>query len=245
MLAAALLAAVLGPACAQPPSSPPAGRRHDARPRPRSCPVADAVLAGDAARVKAAVSRGGDLNCVGGGTRTPVAQALDAWVDKKDAASAEIARLLLSKGAKLSDPQRYFTVALNAVQDDLVMALKVPRAVVARDIFSLAYLRGDATKRNQKSRRQIELLFKKGAAVNATDPKTGDSLLHIAVRLKDVELIRMLKSRGADVRLKHPRNGQTPIQAAEAGLKTKSAEVFEGILGILREPGPGPAGRKR
>ncbi|MBI5884222.1 MAG: ankyrin repeat domain-containing protein [Elusimicrobia bacterium] len=97
-------------------------------------------------------------------------------------------------------------------------------------------MRGDLAMRTPRSLRLIGMLLDKGVPVNRTDPKSGDTLLHIAVQFRDAELARLLKSRGADPAAKHRRKGPTPIGMAEAGLKGRYAKAYRGLLEILREP---------
>ena len=86
----------------------------------------------------------------------------------------------------------------------------------------------------RKSLRVIGMLLDKGS-VNG-DPKSGDTLLHIAVQFRDLELARLLKSRGGDPNAKHRRKKTTPIGMAEVGLKGRYAKAYRGLLELLREP---------
>ncbi|MBI4676489.1 MAG: hypothetical protein HY748_02780 [Elusimicrobia bacterium] len=208
-------------------------------------PLVEAIDAEDQGKalavVKVLADRGADVNARDGSGATAVKKALSRWMARKGDAYKEIAKLLLSRGAKLDDHGPAFEYSMKSVTEDIVPLLKPKPGLVRKWVFSLAYMRGDATMRNQSSLRLIGVLLDKGASVNGADPKSGDTLLHVAVQLRDPDLARFLRSRGGDPRAKHPKKGKTPLEMAEAGLKGRNAKAYLEILGILKEPGPRPS----
>jgi ankyrin repeat protein len=64
------------------------------------------------------------------------------------------------------------------------------QSVIVPDALAAAATRSDAALVNE--------LIRRGALVNASDFKTGDTALHIAIRHKNVPAIRALMARGAD-----------------------------------------------
>jgi ankyrin repeat protein len=197
----------------------------------------DAEKPSDALAVARALVEGGaSVDARDGRGASACRKALARWMAGKGDAYKEIAKLLLSRGARLEDHAPAFEFAMKSVTDDIVPLLKPKQALVRHWIFRLAYVRGDLAMRTPRSLRVIGMLLDKGAPVNGVDPKSGDALLHIAVQFRDLELVRLLKVRGGDPMAKHRRKKTTPIGMAEAGLKGRYAKAYRGMLEILREP---------
>ncbi|MBI5624654.1 MAG: ankyrin repeat domain-containing protein [Elusimicrobia bacterium] len=200
------------------------------------CALAAAAAAGDAGRVSELLASGADLDCPGAGPG-PVQLAVSRWIEGKGGAYKEIVVLLLSRGAKLEDHGPAFDHAMWQHDADIAPLLRPGSAKVRAWAWKLAYQRGDARRRTPESLRLIGLLLDKGAPIRALNPKSGDTLLHIAVQFRDPALARLLMSRGADPMAKRGGKGVTPLGMAEAGLKAKNAKTYRELLGILREPG--------
>jgi ankyrin repeat protein len=197
-----------------------------------ACALAEAAGSGDAARVSALLDGGVDPDC----KATACKMALSRWMALKGESYKETAKVLLAAGARLDDHGPVFEHAMKSVSEDIVPLLKPKTSAVRRWIFRLAYGRGDAAMRTSHSLRLIGALLDKGAPVNGTDRRSGDTLLHIAAQFRDLELARLLVSRGADPSAKHPKKGVTPRAMAEAGLKGRNAKSYRALVEVLAEP---------
>lgn len=91
----------------------------------------------------------------------------------------------------------------------------------------------------------IELLLEYGADINNKSSKTGNTRLHFAVGVMDVELVIFLLKHGADVFITNNEN-MTPLQRAEdllqqmesRGEYTESSQIMRDIIKIIESYTP-------
>jgi ankyrin repeat protein len=164
-----------------------------ARPNPAGQKLADAIDAGDASAVRAALAAGADLKFLPGGAGTPLARAVDR-ANHAGKNRLDVIRALLDARADPND---------GGTDGPPVLA---PFGLLAWESHAAIAV--------------LDLLLAAGADINARsdDPmSTGSTALHLAARNGNLAMVQFLHARGADLRAPGA-DGLTPRQAAEKAL---------------------------
>jgi ankyrin repeat protein len=171
--------------------------------------LADAVNAGDVARVVELIAQGADVN------------ALDLFGTPLHHAAAKgrtaIAVILIDRGADLEaagEPEGahpLHTAALNGMENVAQLLIDRGARVDARDAAGRTPLMIAA---NFAKPGMARLLLAYGADLQAMDDVWGDTPIHYAACAGDIETMRLLLAHGADVNAKSRNSGSTPMHYA-------------------------------
>jgi beta-lactamase regulating signal transducer with metallopeptidase domain/ankyrin repeat protein len=184
--------------------------RHDAATY-RASPLYKAVLDGDAARARALIADGADVNFKASGDGTPLIQAARSG-------RADLVDLLLTNGA---DPN----LAMRGDGSPLIVAADAGRADLAKALVERGasvdvFVPGDGTPLISAIRSgdlaTVRYLVDKGANVNQPAPGDGSPLIE-AVHSGRAEVVDLLLAKGADAGLAVRGDGDPLIAAAGAG----------------------------
>jgi beta-lactamase regulating signal transducer with metallopeptidase domain/ankyrin repeat protein len=188
----------------------PGVTRHDAATY-RQSPLYKAVLDGDAARARALIADGADVNFKASGDGTPLIQAARSG-------RADLVDLLLTNGA---DPN----LAMRGDGSPLIVAADAGRADLAKALVERGasvdvFVPGDGTPLISAIRSgdlaTVRYLVDKGANVNQPAPGDGSPLIE-AVHSGRAEVVDLLLAKGADAGRAVRGDGDPLIAAAGAG----------------------------
>ncbi|MFZ0267886.1 M56 family metallopeptidase [Caulobacter sp.] len=184
--------------------------RHDAATY-RASPLYKAVLDGDAAKARALIAAGADVNFKAYGDGTPLIEATRSG-------RADLVDLLLANGA---DPN----LVMRGDGSPLIAAADAGRADIAKALVERGasvddFVPGDATPLINAIRSgdlaTVRYLVDKGANVNRPAPGDGSPLIE-AVHSGRAEVVDLLLAKGADAGLAVRGDGDPLIAAAGAG----------------------------
>jgi ankyrin repeat protein len=182
----------------------------------RTALYAAATLPGGAAAVRHLLEAGADVNAATLIGATPLFPAVNV--------SAEMTRLLLEKGADVNRATLSGVTPIMFTRDAAIVALLVARGadVKARSKVGETALM-DAAARGDLA--AAKLLLDRGADVNAVDHRGYTALIFAAHYDGDaVELVRLLLSRGADIRARA--EGETALSLAARRGETGVTKVL-------------------
>lgn len=199
-----------------------------------------AINQGNAGEVQRLANSGFDLNSTipNYPNRTLLDYAFIRWTDTKNDGNKEIVKLLLSKGAKISDVNGAYNYAMKNGHKD-VADLLTSKGGGDLNVMLIKVINGrfNPQMMDKESRDAVESLIAKGADVNAVDRTTGNSALMASSMYGDLEIVRLLIAKGADVNYKNTMTNVKVLQIAEGMAMSQKTKERQEIVKLLKAKG--------